>query len=88
MCQRLITTYENQEPELNLSEPKMTQVYGNSLPTVVKFRLNDILPPIRLNINYSLVEEFDKVDLSIFYSFTTKEPSGLNCVQSYMNKPR
>lgn len=88
MCQRLITTYENQEPELNLNEPKMTQVYGNSLPTVVKCRLNDLLPPLRLSINYSLVENFDKVDLSIFYSFSTKEPSSINCVQSFVSKPK
>ena len=66
----------------------MTQVFGNSLPTVIRCRLQDIVPPLKLQIDYSLEPDMASFDLAIFYSFTTKQPDGSNCVQKYMNKPK
>lgn len=88
LCQRLVTSQENQEPLLYLNVPTLTQVFGNSLPTVVRCRLDDMIPPVRIAIDYSLQGDMSAVDLAIFTSHASKLPDGSNCVSKYLNKPQ
>lgn len=66
----------------------MIQVFGNSLPTVVRCRLEDMIPPIRIAIDYSLEGDMSGIDLAIFYSFTNKQPNRMNSTQKFMSKPK
>ena len=87
MCQRLISSFDNQETELQVRQPLLSQVYSNELPTIVKCKLDNLKAPIKIQIDYSLVEDFSLLDLSIYYSFQTKQPNSLNCHNKFIDKP-
>lgn len=64
-----MTSYENQEPQLTDTDPLLIQVYSTGIPTLVKCKLQNYIPPLKVQIDYSLVEDITTVDLLISYSF-------------------
>ena len=51
--------------------PKTILLLKNSMPTILKCKVENEKSPINLHIDYSQNNDIELIDLSIFYSFHT-----------------
>ena len=91
ICQKLVTSQDNQAPWLQPGVPlKISVLSGinHPIPTIFRCKIGGAVGPVKLKIDYSLQVDIGQVDLAIMYSTKNKNPTSSNCDKRYISKPK